>query len=161
MSTDAIHIRRRPRWGHLLIGAAVLIGLVGAGAAWASHRAGAVGHRFGAAAMRLHAEFVVDRALRRAEASDEQRQQIEAILERVFDAHKSLRAEREAMREEAAAVLTADSIDRARLEALRARHLQLIEKGSRQVTQAIGDAAEVLTPEQRRKLVGWLHGLSD
>ena len=103
--------------------------LLGAGAAWASHRAAASGHGLGAAAVRLHAEFVVDRALRRAEASEEQRQQIEAILDRAFETHRSLRPERRAMHEEAAAVLTADSVDRARLEALRVRHMQIIEKG--------------------------------
>jgi protein CpxP len=161
MSSEAIHSRRQPRWGHVLLGGALLIGLLGAGAAWASHRTAAAGHGLGAAAVRLHAEFVVDRALRRAEASEEQRLQIEAILDRLFETHKSLRAEREAMHEEAAAVLTADTIDRARLEALRIRHMQIIEKGSRQVAQAIGDAADVLTPEQRRRLVAWLHGLSD
>jgi len=148
--------------GRVLLAAVALAGLGAAGFAYAaSHGALPAFHHPHGAAMRLHAEFVVDRALRKAEATDDQRRQIEAIVERVFNQHRALRTRHQEMREELHAVLTADSIDRDRLEALRTRHLQLIEEGSRQLTQAIADAAEVLSVEQRRELVEWAHSLHE
>jgi Spy/CpxP family protein refolding chaperone len=48
--------------------------------------------------------------------------------------------------------LTQPSIDRAALEALRAEQLALADAASKRFIQALGDAAEVLTPEQRRNL---------
>ncbi len=141
-----------------------LAGIVGAGAVWATGRGGwrpfhRIGGGAGPAFMKLHAEFIVDRALQQADATDEQRREIEAIVERVFAEHKALRAEGQALHEELAAVLTADKVDRAQLETLRQRQLALIEKGSRQITQAVGDAGDVLTAEQRRQLVEWLKEL--
>ncbi len=53
------------------------------------------------------------------------------------------------------------SVDRAALEALRADQLQMAEQASRRFTQALADAADVLTPEQRKQLAeraGRWHG---
>jgi protein CpxP len=49
-------------------------------------------------------------------------------------------------------LLTQQTIDRAALEKLRADQIALHDAASRRLIQAIGDAAEVLTPEQRRKI---------
>jgi Spy/CpxP family protein refolding chaperone len=54
-------------------------------------------------------------------------------------------------RGQAVAILTAKEIDRAALEAHRARHMELVERASERLTEAVADAAEVLTPEQRAK----------
>jgi Spy/CpxP family protein refolding chaperone len=51
-------------------------------------------------------------------------------------------------------LLTADTIDRGAIEALRAEHLQLAERASRRFAQVLADMAEVLTPEQRKDLAG-------
>jgi Spy/CpxP family protein refolding chaperone len=48
--------------------------------------------------------------------------------------------------------LTAPSIDRARLETLRADQLESLDEASKRLVTAISDAAEVLTPEQRAAL---------
>ena len=44
-------------------------------------------------------------------------------------------------------------VDRAAIERLRSEQLALAETASKRISQALGDAAEVLNPEQRRTLV--------
>ena len=48
--------------------------------------------------------------------------------------------------------MTAPSIDRARLESLRAEQIKSFDETSKRLVTAISDAAEVLTPEQRAAL---------
>ena len=102
--------------------------------------------------VRAHVELKVERALTAADATEVQRQQVEAILERTFNDLKSLHADHEQLHEQALAVLTADGIDRSAIEALQVEHVAKLEQASRVVADAIGDAAEVLTPEQRARL---------
>ena len=54
-------------------------------------------------------------------------------------------------RTEAVAILTAPEVDRAALEAHRAKQMQLVTAASERLTKAVADAADVLTPEQRVK----------
>ena len=49
-------------------------------------------------------------------------------------------------------LLTQPTVDRSAIEALRAEQLSLADAASKRFAQALGDAAEVLTPEQRRKI---------
>ena len=49
-------------------------------------------------------------------------------------------------------LLTQPSVDRAAIEALRVEQMALADAASKRFTQALGDVAEVLTPEQRRKI---------
>ena len=133
------------------------LALTAAGLVWAGQHGagplGAGGHcRFGQKFARLHVEFMTDRALRAAEATPEQRQKIEAIVEKAFADHARFREQHQSLRGEAIEILTADTIDRARLEDLRARHLQAAQQGSRHFTDVLADVADVLTPEQRQKL---------
>jgi len=102
--------------------------------------------------MRDRAEFMVDRALKKVDASEEQRAQIEAILEASFEEGMAMRGDHETMHVEIQSILTADTVDRSRLEALRAEKLEQAEKMSKLLTKTIGDVADVLTPEQRREL---------
>jgi protein CpxP len=147
------------RRGRLLVGILAVAALATAGLAWAGTHAasswagcdgagGGFGHRFA----RLHAEFAVDRALKGAQATPEQRERVEAIVERAFADHAKFRDEHRGLHEEALAILGAPTVDRARLETLRAKHVAIAEEGSRQVTAAIADIADVLTPDQRQKL---------
>jgi protein CpxP len=144
-----------------LLALVAILGVAGAGIAWAGHRGGAAcagfghggpGGGFGHKLGRLHVEFAVDRALRAAEATPEQREKVEAILERAFAERASFREQHKTLHGEAMAALTADTIDRGRLEALRVQHMQIAEQGSRQVTGLVAEVAEVLTLEQRQKL---------
>ncbi len=54
-------------------------------------------------------------------------------------------------RRQAVEILTAAQVDRAALEAHRARQMQLLTTVSERLTTAVADAADVLTPEQRVK----------
>jgi Spy/CpxP family protein refolding chaperone len=54
-------------------------------------------------------------------------------------------------RRQAVEILTATTIDRAALEAHRARQMQLLTTVSERLTAAVADAGDVLTPEQRVK----------
>lgn len=70
-------------------------------------------------------------------------------------AAKDLAATRQRMaehRQQAMAVWSAPTIDKARLETLRTEQMKDAEAISRRITQALTDAAEVLSPEQRKKL---------
>ncbi|MBX9772768.1 MAG: Spy/CpxP family protein refolding chaperone [Xanthobacteraceae bacterium] len=55
-------------------------------------------------------------------------------------------------RQRARELLTQTTIDRSAIEALRAEQMALADQATRRFTQALGDAASVLNPEQRRKL---------
>jgi Spy/CpxP family protein refolding chaperone len=57
-------------------------------------------------------------------------------------------------RRQAIELLSRDTIDRGAIETLRAEQLALAEQASRRLVQALTDAADVLTPEQRRELAG-------
>jgi len=98
--------------------------------------------------------------------TEEQKQKLAPIVKQ---AAKDLLPLRERIREargKALELLTQDSVDRGAIEALRAEHLQLAEQASRRVAQSLADAAEVLTPAQRKELAarvekhrrGWGHG---
>jgi periplasmic protein CpxP/Spy len=143
------------RGRHLMLGLA-LLAVAGAGVAWAGQRAWpTMCHRMGGGMMRLHVEFVVDRALKQVDATDEQRQKIETVVQRLMAQHETLRAQHEQVHQEVVAILSAEKVDRARLETLRAQQVARIDQVSREIVQAVGDAADVLTPEQRKKLIDW------
>lgn len=97
----------------------------------------------------MHAtDFVLDRV----DATDEQRDRIEAIVEtavpRVFATH----GEGRAIRERARAALLQEPIDAAALEAARKDAIALIDRESAQMVEEIIAAGSVLTPEQRTRL---------
>ena len=56
------------------------------------------------------------------------------------------------VRKEALELLSAETVDRTRLEAIRTEQFGKIETISKRITTALADAAEVLNPEQRKDL---------
>jgi Spy/CpxP family protein refolding chaperone len=87
-----------------------------------------------------------------ADASPAQQEKLVAIAKA---AAKDMVVARTAMREQrqrTMALLTSPNIDRAQLEAARADQMKRADEMSKRVTQAVVEAAEVLTPEQRKKL---------
>jgi Spy/CpxP family protein refolding chaperone len=68
---------------------------------------------------------------------------------------RPLREKAQAARAQAVALLTAPTIDRSAIERLRAEQIGLAETASKRIAQALADAAEVLSPEQRRKVAEW------
>lgn len=86
------------------------------------------------------------------DATAEQKSRVAGLAKEAAGELMPLRAQHHAARGQAIGLLTADSIDRAALEQVRADELRLAEQASRRVTQALADIAEVLTPAQRRQL---------
>jgi Spy/CpxP family protein refolding chaperone len=69
---------------------------------------------------------------------------------------RPLHEQAHATRAQAVALLTAPTIDRSAIERLRAEKVGLAETASKRIAQALADAAEVLSPEQRRKVADWM-----
>lgn len=84
------------------------------------------------------------------DATEAQEQQLAPIVKQTATDLLPLRERMRAARSEAIALLTGEPIDRAALERLRSEQLQLAETGSKRLVEAVADAAELLTPEQRR-----------
>jgi periplasmic protein CpxP/Spy len=102
------------------------------------------------------AEDRADRAVRHLaieiDASNDQQDKLRGIVRGLVQDLLPMREKATAARERGRTLLTQPSIDRAAIEALRAEQMALADGASRRLAQALGDAADVLTPEQRRKL---------
>ncbi len=105
------------------------------------------------AAMQERMEFAVDWVLSRVGASDAQRQQVKSIVTKAHADLASLREQHLQHRRDFLERLTQPSVDRAGLEQLRQAELRLADQASARIVQAVADAADVLTPDQRAALV--------
>ncbi|HEV2897414.1 MAG TPA: Spy/CpxP family protein refolding chaperone [Pseudaminobacter sp.] len=86
-------------------------------------------------------------------ATPEQEEKLEAIIDKFLDdVSPIMRGVRDA-RDDVAKLLGAATIDREAVEKLRAWHIAAVDEVPRKLTTALLDAAEVLTPEQRAKLL--------
>ena len=86
------------------------------------------------------------------DATEAQKAQLEPIVKQAAKDLLPMREQLHAGRRDAIALLSQDRVDPAALEALRAKHIGLADQASRRLTRAIGEAAEVLTPQQRKEL---------
>jgi Spy/CpxP family protein refolding chaperone len=86
------------------------------------------------------------------DATNEQQEKLRGIMRGMLKDVVPVRDKADAARQQARELLTATTIDRAALEKLRADQIALADSVSKRITQALGDAAEILSPEQRRKL---------
>jgi Spy/CpxP family protein refolding chaperone len=107
----------------------------------------------------------VDRGIRHAaielDATLEQQDKLRAIAKAAVKDLLPMGEKARAARERAVELLIQPKVDRAALEAFRAEQMALADAASKRLAQAVGDAAEVLTPEQRQKaheLVRWRRG---
>ena len=125
------------------------------------HRGGFMGAQLDPAKLDEHLDRMLKHLYVEVDATDVQKQQLAPIVKA---AARDLLPMRDRMRDarlQAVALLSQPSIDRAALESLRADQLQMAEQASRRFTQALADAADVLTPEQRKQLAeraGRWHG---
>ena len=94
----------------------------------------------------------VNRVLGLVDASTEQRQKVRSILENAGNDLYPIRQQRMENRKQIGQALAAATIDRPKIEALRQEQLKLNDTASKRMTDAITDAAEVLTPAQRAEL---------
>lgn len=94
----------------------------------------------------------VDLALSRVNATDEQRVKVKTIMKEGMADIVSMRETHVANRETMLLSLAGETVDRDRLEAARRSEIEIAEKASVRMARMLADAAEVLTPEQRRSL---------
>lgn len=147
------------RW--LIGGALAATALVGFGVAAAQSQGGFGHHGFGGrhfggfdpTRMEARIDFGADIILGRAGANPEQRQKVTAILKSLAREAPEFRRQNLAAREQMVNLLKADRIDRAAIEKLRAERIKALDDASRKVTDALAQAGEILTAEQRRELV--------
>ncbi len=86
------------------------------------------------------------------DASADQQAKLEAIVKSAVGDFAPMRDKMLAARAQMHDLLTQTTIDRAAIEKLRADQIATLDSLSKRIAQAVGDAAEVLTPDQRRKL---------
>jgi periplasmic protein CpxP/Spy len=89
------------------------------------------------------------------DASADQQAKIASIAKAAVNDLRPMREKAQAARGQAIALLTAPTVDRTAIERLRADQIALAETASKRIAQAVADASEVLSPEQRRKVADW------
>lgn len=145
------------RWrGWVVAGGIAILALGGIGAAAAMGGEGGMGRYMMNAGMHHGAGFAgkgFGRMLDRVDATAEQEEKIWAIIDGARAEMRPLMREFRDSRETVAELLGAATIDRAAAETLRAERVAAIDAASRRLTDAVIEAAEVLTPEQRAQLV--------
>ena len=136
-----------------------LAGLTTAAAGLGTLAFGALAHgRRGArgptdpAQMEQHLDRMLQHMYVEIDASDAQKQKLEPLVKQAAKDLAPLRDKVREARREGIKLLSADNIDRGAIERFRAQQIGATDAASRRFTQALADVAEVLTPEQRRKL---------
>lgn len=155
--------RRRARTAALLA-AVFAVGALGGGAvmtatdAWShwGRWGGPMGHHGGPERWKGHMEDHALFWLDRVDATDEQREAVRTIVGEAFDDLSGAVGEHRALRREWLTELERPELDAAALEALRARHVALVDSKSRRALEAIVEAGSVLTAEQRAELVSMI-----
>ena len=112
-----------------------------------------MGAPFDPAQVDRHIERVIKHLAVEADASADQQAKLVDIAKSAVNDLLPLREKLRANRAQALDLFTAGNVDRAAIERLRSEQLALAETASKRISQALGDAAEVLNPEQRRTLV--------
>jgi Spy/CpxP family protein refolding chaperone len=144
-------------WRRWIIGGIAATGLLAAIGVYA-HGGPGCGHRARWSAdaspevMQRRLDAGVRWVLADVSATEEQQRRISEITAAALQDLRPLRDQHLAARRTAAGLLAQPTLDRAALETLRAQELALADQASRRVVQALADAAEVLTPEQRALL---------
>ena len=157
-------VRHRGRAAAIILGVALAGGLVGAattsfsqgfgggfGPPWHMTVRGPMGP--------MTTDQLVDRADRAVrhvaielDATAEQQQKLEAIVKSAITDLAPMRDKIGAARQKVRELLTAPTVDRAAIEKLRAEQVATMDTLSKRIAQAVGDAADVLNADQRRKL---------
>ena len=89
------------------------------------------------------------------DATAEQQAKLATIAKAAVTDLRPLQEKARAARAQAVTLLTAPTIDRSAIERLRAENIGLAETASKRIAQALEDAADALSPEQRRKVAEW------
>lgn len=99
-----------------------------------------------------HADRMVRHLAVELDAGADQQAKLETIVKSAVGDLAPMRDKLLAARRQARDLLTAPTVDRAAIEKLRAEQIATVDALSKRISQALGDAADVLTPDQRHKL---------
>jgi Spy/CpxP family protein refolding chaperone len=161
------HRRGRIRRAFWLAALVVAAGFAGAYANSALSQGPGFGHGFGSGRWHHQGGFMApfdparaedraDRMIRHlaieVDATNEQQDKLRAVARATVRDLVPMREKAQAARGKAREMLTRDTVDRSEVERFRAEQVALAEAFSKRVAQAVSDAAEILTAEQRRKL---------
>lgn len=140
--------KRGIKW--MLSGMVVAVAATFALSAWAMP--GGHGHHGMDGAGMMMGGRGADRMLDGINATEAQRTQIRQIFQAAANDMKAQREQRRTLHERGLQILSAPTVDAAAAESLRQQMLQLHDQASKRRMQAMLDASQVLTPEQRVKL---------
>jgi Spy/CpxP family protein refolding chaperone len=146
-------------WGRwILVGGVAVLALGGIGIAGAmsndfgGYGMGGFGH-FRHMSMGGMGEHGLENMLEQIDATPEQEKKLWAIVDAARADIRPVARELRGTREEIAAIIGAPTIDRAAAEKLRSERVATLDEASKKAMTALLDAADVLTPEQRAKLL--------
>ena len=94
----------------------------------------------------------VDRMLHGVDATPDQQTKLHAIIEAAVKDLDPIRKDLAGTRAQMTSLLAVPQVDRAAVEKLRTERVAEMDQASKRVTEALLDAADVLTPDQRKKL---------
>ncbi len=113
---------------------------------------GFMGGQIDPARIEDHADRMVRHLAIEIDATTEQQTKLRAVVNAAVKDLMPLREQARTAHQQAHELLTGPNIDRAALEKFRSEHMGQWDSASKRIAQAVGDAAEVLTPAQRQKL---------
>lgn len=138
---------RGPRRWLRYAAAGLFAAMIGGGALYAAAGDGSCGDRAG-----KFMDSRVEKVLSKLDATPDQQADVKAIVESLRTDLAALRGDERLGPRTVIAELAKPNVDRAALEALRMEHIGRAEQASQRIVQAMADAAESLTPEQRARL---------
>lgn len=95
---------------------------------------------------------MVERIADKVNATDEQKKKLNEIASKLNQDQTTRRTAMQSMRQKTIELLSANPIDTAAVEQVRASQIQFMDEQSKQMSQAMIEVAQVLTPEQRTQL---------
>jgi Spy/CpxP family protein refolding chaperone len=95
------------------------------------------------------------------DATSDQQMKVAGIAKAAVKDLLPMREKAQAAHQQAVALLTAPTVDRAAIEKLRTDQIALADAASKRIVQAADDASDVLNPDQRRKIADWIAVLHD
>lgn len=98
----------------------------------------------------------LDGVLTKIGATDDQKTKIKSVMITAFGQLMGMAPEVKQVPKAFEAALTGPTVDRALLEKTRVQLIANLDQGSKILTQALADAADALTPDQRAKLAAML-----
>ena len=147
---------RRFARGLMVAGGIAAVAAGGIGVATATGVADGMGHYVVNAGMNHGMGFAghgFARALDAVDVTPEQEEKIWAIIDEARAELRPMMREFRGTREAVTELIGAATLDREAAETLRAERIAMLDDVSRKMTAALIEAAEVLTPEQRAKLI--------